>query len=67
MPRRGELAVAILRAAEAHGPGTVRELCARSQVAFVAGNYTATRLLQRGDLVVVARSRPVVLGMPTVR
>lgn len=69
MPRpvgrpRGEVAAA-LRAAAEQAPGTVRELAARSLVGRKTAGFTATRMLQRGELVVVVKSRPAILGVPT--
>lgn len=61
--RRGALAQALLDAAR-HGPGTVRELAARSQVAFEAARYTASRLVARGELVEVTQGKPVILAAP---
>lgn len=45
-------------------PGTVRDLCMRAQVANSHGRYTASRLVEAGDLVVLQPGRPAVLGAP---
>jgi hypothetical protein len=42
-----------LRAAAVQ-PGTVRDLCARAQVGMGVGRYTASRMVQRGELVVLS-------------
>lgn len=34
----------------ASAPGTVRQLCERAQVGYVVGQYTACRMVQRGEL-----------------
>lgn len=49
MRPRGEFAMALAHAAST--PGTVRQFCERAQVGYAAGSYTATRMLQRGELV----------------
>jgi hypothetical protein len=59
----GELALA-LRAAALESPGTVADLAGRAQVAYSAARYTASRLVERGELVVVAAGRPALLGTP---
>lgn len=48
----GEIALALRSAASA--PGTVRQLCERAQVGYVVGQYTACRMVQRGELQPVA-------------
>lgn len=50
-----------MRQAAAQKPGSVRELAQRAQVGYAAACYTATRMVQRGELVPVTTSRPVVL------
>lgn len=45
----GDYAQALYRAAST--PATVRDHCERAQVGYGVGRYTATRMLQRGDLV----------------
>lgn len=45
-------------------PGAVRDLCARAQVAYAQGRYTASRLVEAGELVVLQPGRPAVLGAP---
>mgnify|MGYP001324060072 CR=1 FL=1 len=59
----GDIARAIRQAAEA-GPGTVRDLAGRAQVGYGLARCTATRLVQRGELVVVSDERPMVLAVP---
>lgn len=58
----GEISRAMMDAA-AERPGTVRELAARTQVGYDAARYTATRLVDRGQLVRVSDERPVVLAL----
>ena len=48
MRPRGEIAQALHCAAAQ--PGTVRQLCERAQVGYVVGQYTACRMVQRGEL-----------------
>lgn len=62
-PDRGEVAQALLRAA-AHGPGTVTALARRAQVGLPTARYTASRLIGRGDLVVLEPGRPAILATP---
>jgi hypothetical protein len=50
-----------MRQAAAQQPGSVRELAERAQVGYAAACYTATRMVQRGQLVPLTTSRPVVL------
>lgn len=64
MRPRGEISNALLQAARA--PGTVKQLCQRAQVGYGAGQYTATRLVQRGDLVAVGTAQPPGPGRPAV-
>lgn len=59
----GEIARAMRQAAE-KGPGTVRDLAQRAQVGYAVAATTATRLVQRGQLVVVNEQRPMVLSVP---
>ena len=59
----GDVARAMRQAAEG-GPGTVRDLACRAQVGYGLARCTATRLVQRGDLVVVSEQRPMVLSVP---
>lgn len=40
------------------------ELAARAQVGRAAAKYTASRMVARGELVVVEDGRPAVLGLP---
>lgn len=60
-PRRAPGPVAVAMLAAATEPGTVRELAERAQVGRRAAWYTCTRLVERGDLVVVHPARPAVL------
>lgn len=56
----GEIAL-VLRSAAAH-PGTVRQLAERAQVGYHHARYTASRLVDRGELVVLdGNARPAVL------
>lgn len=57
----GELALALLDAASQ--PGTIRDLAARAQVGRAAADYTASRLIARGALVLLtpAGKRPVLV------
>lgn len=59
----GDVARAMRQAADA-GPGTVRTLAHRAQVGYDLARCTATRLVQRGELVVVGDDRPMVLAVP---
>lgn len=59
----GPVALALCDAASS-GPGAVRDLCARAQVAYGTGRYTASRLVDAGELVVLRPGRPAVLGRP---
>lgn len=59
----GDVAVALLGAAR-EGPATVRTLAQRAQVGYGAAWYTACRLKERGQLVVVEEGRPAVLAVP---
>ena len=60
----GELVLA-LQAAAGAGPGTVRELAHRGLVGLSVARYTASRMVDRGQLVVVDAGRPAVLALPT--
>lgn len=60
----GPVAQALIDAARA-APGAVRELCERAQVGYSAGQYTASRLVDSGALVVLEPGRPAVLGAVT--
>ncbi len=60
MRPRGEISCALQEAAR-QGPGTVAEICHRAQVGMSAGRYTASRMVDRGDLVVLNDGRPAVL------
>lgn len=59
----GDISMAMCKAAEI-GPGTVRDLACRAQVGYGLARCTATRLVQRGDLMVVGAQRPMVLAVP---
>lgn len=61
MRPRGEVSEALVRAAQA-GPAPVRELAARAGVGYSVARYTATRLVDRGELVVLHGGRPAVLA-----
>lgn len=58
----GEISIALLTEAR-EAPGTVRDLAERAQVGYAAARYTASRLVQRGELVELTDVRPVVLGI----
>lgn len=49
----GDVAVEMLN--RAGTPTTVRRLCEQAQVGYVVGRYTASRLVDRGALVVVGQ------------
>lgn len=54
-----------LRHAATQGPGTVRALAQRAQVGYATARYTASRLCERGELVVLdGQARPAVLAAP---
>jgi hypothetical protein len=57
LSRRGEVAVAMLQAA--WPPAPVTHLCERAQIGYGVGRYTASRLVQAGELVVLAVEPPV--------
>lgn len=59
----GDVARALLGAAE-EGCAPVRELAERALIGYGAAAYTASRLVDRGHLVVVEQGRPAVLGLP---
>jgi len=59
----GPVSVA-LRQQAAAAPGTVRDLAHRAQVGVKVARYTASRLLERGELVALQGSRPAVLSVP---
>lgn len=63
MRPRGDITAALVGAA-ARGPGPVRELAARAQVGYAAACYTASRMVKRGELVVVSAARPRLLAVP---
>lgn len=56
MSRRGEVAQAMLQAA--WPPARVAHVCERAQVGYGVGRYTASRLVQAGELVVLAVEPP---------
>lgn len=47
------------------GPATVTQAAHRACVGLSAARYTATRMVDRGQLVVVEGSRPAVLAVPS--
>lgn len=53
-----------LRHAASIGPAPVRVLCDRAKVGYAVGRYTASRLMQAGELVQERPGRPMVLGLP---
>lgn len=57
----GEVAQVLMREAMVN-PGTVRDLAQRAQVGYGVARYTATRLVDRGQLEVKSEGRPMVLG-----
>lgn len=59
MRPRGEIAIALLDAFRV--PGTVSQAAERAQVGYAAARYTATRLVDRGELRVLEDTRPAVL------
>lgn len=63
MRPRGDITAALVCAA-ARGPGAVRELAARAQVGYAVARYTASRMVTRGELVVVNDTRPQQLAVP---
>ena len=58
----GDIQLALLAAWEA-GPAPVRVAAERACVGMAAAQYTATRMVRRGDLVVVHDGRPAVLAL----
>lgn len=58
----GEIGRALLAAA-AVGPATVAALAERAQVGSSAARVTASRMVERGDLVVLEPGRPAVLAI----
>lgn len=54
--RRGEVAQAMLQSA--WPPARVADVCERAQVGYGVGRYTASRLVQAGELVVLAVEPP---------
>jgi hypothetical protein len=58
----GDVALALLDAAR-EAPGPVLQLAHRAQVGYSVARYTASRMVDRGDLVVVQPGRPAVLGV----
>lgn len=60
----GEVARALLTAAD-NGPGPVRALADRAQVGYSAARVTCSRLVDRGELVILdGGARPAVLARP---
>lgn len=60
MRPRGEISTALALAAKS-GPGTVVDICRRAQVGLAAGRYTVSRMVDRGELVVLEAGRPAVV------
>lgn len=58
----GEIQLALVQAWR-EGPAPVRVAAERACVGMAAAKYTATRMVGRGDLVVVHEGRPAVLGL----
>ena len=58
----GEVALALKQAAM-DGPGPVRELAQRACVGYSAARYTCSRLVDRGELMVIEDRRPAVLAV----
>ncbi len=58
----GEIQLALVQAWR-EGPAPVRVAAERACVGVAAAKYTATRMVSRGDLVVVQDGRPAVLGL----
>ena len=58
----GEIQLALVQAWR-EGPAPVRVAAERACVGMAAAKYTATRMVSRGDLVVVHEGRPAVLGL----
>lgn len=63
MRPRGEINQAMASAWQ-QGPATVTEAAHRACVGLSAARYTASRMVCRGQLVVVHEGRPAVLGVP---
>lgn len=59
----GEVRLA-MKQAWAQGPAPVTEAAARACVGLGAARYTASRMVEAGDLVVIQPGRPAVLGLP---
>lgn len=60
----GPVALALRHAAQHAGPGTVEALAARAGVGYAVARYTASRMVDRGELVVLYEGRPAVLDVP---
>lgn len=58
----GEVRQALLEAWR-QGPAPVREVAARAQVGLAAARYTASRMADAGQLMVVVDARPAVLAL----
>lgn len=58
----GEVALALKQAAM-EGPGPVRELAQRACVGYSVARYTCSRLVDRGELMVIEDRRPAVLAV----
>ena len=60
----GDVSRALVDAAAA-GPATVRVLAEWACVGYGAARYTASRLVSRGEFVLLSTERPAVLGLET--
>jgi hypothetical protein len=63
MRPKGDICNAMVKA-WAQGPATVTQAAHRACVGVGAARYTASRMVSRGELVVVSEGRPAVLGVP---
>jgi hypothetical protein len=63
MRPKGDICHAMVRA-WSQGPATVTQAAHRACVGVSAARYTASRMVSRGELVVVEDGRPSVLGLP---
>lgn len=60
----GEVANALLQAAQAAQRASVRQLAEQAQVGYAAARVTASRLISAGHLVVVQPGRPMIVAPP---
>lgn len=63
MRPQGEIRAALLDAARG-GPGTSRDFAHRAQVGLGAAYYTASRMVDAGQLVVLKPGKPALLALP---